>query len=76
MGPAGIRVNSVAPGYFISDGARDLLGEAQLDRIVRRTPLGRIGTMEDMLGLVRFLMSPEASFITGQTIAIDGVLSC
>lgn len=76
MGPAGIRVNSVAPGYFLSDGARDLLGEAQLDRIVRRTPLGRIGTMEDMLGLVRFLMSPEASFITGQTIAIDGGLSC
>lgn len=76
MGPAGIRVNSVAPGYFASDGARDLLTEAQIARIVRRTPLGRLGIMEDMLGMIRFLISEEASFITGQTIAIDGGLSC
>ena len=76
MGPAGIRVNSVAPGFFASDGARDLLTAAQISRIVRRTPLGRLGDMQDMLGMIRFLMSKEASFITGQTIAIDGGLSC
>lgn len=76
MGPAGIRVNSVAPGFFLSDGARDLLTPAQTARIVRRTPLGRLGDMKDMLGMIRFLMSEEASFITGQTISIDGGLSC
>jgi 3-oxoacyl-[acyl-carrier protein] reductase len=76
MGSIGIRVNSVAPGYFASDGARELLTDKQIGQIVRRTPLGRLGAMQDMLGLIRFLMSPEAGFITGQTIAVDGGLSC
>ncbi|MFH8516596.1 SDR family NAD(P)-dependent oxidoreductase [Streptomyces gelaticus] len=75
VGPAGVRVVSIAPGYFDSDMTADI-GEDQLRRIVRRTPLGRIGTVADVLGLVRFLTSPSASFITGQTIAVDGGYTC
>jgi 3-oxoacyl-[acyl-carrier protein] reductase len=76
MGPEGIRVNSVAPGFFESELSKDLLSDVKTSRIVRRTPLGRLGTSQDMVGLVRFLVSPEASFITGQTIVVDGGLSC
>ncbi|MGW6935773.1 SDR family NAD(P)-dependent oxidoreductase [Lentzea sp. NPDC054927] len=75
VGPAGVRVVSVAPGYFDSDMTSGI-GEDQLRRIVRRTPLGRIGTVADVLGVVRFLTSPAASFITGQTITVDGGYTC
>ena len=75
MGKAGIRVNSVAPGYFESDMSSGL-AESQRARIIRRTPLRRLGTLQDFVGVVRFLISPEASFITGQTIVVDGGISC
>jgi 3-oxoacyl-[acyl-carrier protein] reductase len=75
LGPRNIRVNSVAPGYFESDMVAYLSSEAK-DRIVRRTPLGRLGTVDDIVGLVMFLLSPEASFITGQTIVVDGGITC
>lgn len=75
VGPAGVRVVSVAPGYFDSDMTAGI-GEDQRRRITRRTPLGRLGSVEDVLGLIRFLTSPAASFITGQTIAVDGGYTC
>ncbi|GAA1602428.1 SDR family NAD(P)-dependent oxidoreductase [Actinoplanes couchii] len=75
VGPAGIRVVSVAPGYFDSDMTAGI-GPEQRRRIVRRTPLGRLGAVEDVLGVVRFLTSPAASFITGQTITVDGGYTC
>jgi 3-oxoacyl-[acyl-carrier protein] reductase len=75
MGKAGIRVNSIAPGYFESDMSSGL-AESQRARIIRRTPLRRLGTMQDFVGVVRFLISPEASFITGQTIVVDGGITC
>lgn len=71
VGPEGIRVNSVAPGYFDSEMTSGFT-EDRRARIVRRTPLRRLGTVEDIANLVRFLVSPEASFITGQLIAVDG----
>lgn len=75
VGPAGVRVVSVAPGYFDSEMTAGI-GPDQRRRIVRRTPLGRLGSVEDVLGTVRFLTSPAASFITGQTIAVDGGYTC
>jgi 3-oxoacyl-[acyl-carrier protein] reductase len=75
VGAEGIRVNSVAPGYFESD-MTSAFNDAQRARIVRRTPLGRLGTVDDLLGVVRFLISPAAAFVTGQVLAVDGGLSC
>ena len=75
MGKAGIRVNSIAPGYFESDMSSGL-AESQRARIIRRTPLRRLGTIQDFVGVARFLISPDASFITGQTIVVDGGITC
>jgi 3-oxoacyl-[acyl-carrier protein] reductase len=75
LGASGIRVNAVAPGFFDSDMVAGLTTE-QRQRIVRRTPLGRLGTAADAAGVVRFLLSSDASFVTGQTIAVDGGLTC
>lgn len=75
LGERGIRVNSVAPGFFESDMAQVFTPE-QRARIVRRTPLNRLGAVSDIVDLVKFLLSPAAGFITGQTIAVDGGISC
>ncbi|HEV3003356.1 MAG TPA: SDR family oxidoreductase [Pirellulales bacterium] len=75
LGPQGIRVNSVAPGYFESEMVRSLSDERR-QRIVRRTPLGRLATPNDVVAAVRFLTSTEAEFVTGQTLVVDGGLTC
>jgi 3-oxoacyl-[acyl-carrier protein] reductase len=75
FGSKNIRINSVAPGYFESDMVAHLSQEAR-KRIIRRTPLGRLGTVEDVAKLILFLASSQASFITGQTLAVDGGITC
>jgi len=75
VGPKGIRVNSIAPGYFESDMTGEL-NDRQKAWIVRRTALRRLGHVDDLVGVVRFLVSPEACFVTGQTIVVDGGLTC
>jgi 3-oxoacyl-[acyl-carrier protein] reductase len=75
VGPEGIRVNSVAPGYFDSEMTSGFTDQ-QRARIVRRTPLRRLGTVADVVGLVHYLISPAAAFITGQMIAVDGGFTC
>jgi len=71
LGPRGIRVNVVAPGFLETDLSASL-SEANRARIVRRTPLGRLGRPEDVVGAVDFLTGARASFITGQVFAVDG----
>jgi len=70
-----VRVNSVAPGYFESDMVKDMT-EQDRQRIARRTPLGRLARIEDVANAVQFLASEQASFITGQTIVVDGGITC
>lgn len=71
LGPRGIRVNAVAPG-FLETELSATLGEADRARIARRTALGRLGTPADVVGAVTFLTSPASAFITGQVLAVDG----
>ncbi len=75
LGPRSIRVNSVAPGYFPSEMSSVLTDDLR-SRIVRRTPLKRLGTAEDIAKAVRFLTSDDANFITGQTLVVDGGVTC
>ena len=75
LGPRNITVNSVAPGYLTTE-MTDVLDEKQHRQISRRTPLGRLGTPEDVTGLILFLSSSQADFITGQVLVVDGGISC
>lgn len=74
MGSKGFRFNSVLPGFIETDMSAKL-SPSQRDQIIRRTPLGRLGSVEDVVPVVRFLLSDDARFITGQEIVIDGGLS-
>ena len=74
LGGRNITVNSIAPGYMKTE-LTDTIDPAQLRQIARRTPLGRLGRVEDVVGLVLFLLSDAAAFISGQTIVVDGGLS-
>ena len=63
-----ILVNAVAPGFIETE----MLDELPMDQILPRIPLGRVGTPEEVAGVVSFLCSPTASYITGQTISVNG----
>ena len=71
LAPSGIRVNCVAPGVIDTD-MLDELPEGVKDTLADETPLGRLGTPEDIAEAVAFLASDKADFITGQVIMPDG----
>ena len=73
VGSRNITVNAVAPGYIPTD-LTSVLPENQIKTIVDNTPVGRMGTVEDIAGAVLYLASDEASFITGQVLSVDGGL--
>jgi 3-oxoacyl-[acyl-carrier protein] reductase len=66
-----VRCNAVAPGFIETDMTA-ALGDRAVEALVGRIPLGTLGKPEDVAALVRFLAGPEARYITGQVIAVDG----
>lgn len=75
LGSRKIRVNSIAPGYLTTEMTHGL-DDHQQTQIVKRTPLGRLGTPEDVLGTALFLLSDASQFITGQVFVVDGGITC
>ena len=73
IGSRGITVNAIAPG-FIATRLTDDLSDDMKKMLLERTPLARFGTPEDVAGAVAFLVGPDASFITGHTLTVDGGL--
>ena len=72
-GPAGVRVNCIAPGLVRTDFARALWENPDtLKAVTRSTPMRRIGEPHEIAGAAVFLASPASTFMTGQTIVVDG----
>lgn len=74
LGDRKILVNSIAPGYLRTEMTHGL-DESQMQQIVRRTPLQRLGEPDDIVALLLFLCSDGASFLTGNVITVDGGLT-
>jgi 3-oxoacyl-[acyl-carrier protein] reductase len=74
LGGRGVRVNAVAPGY-IQTGMTAVLTDELRGKMLERIPLGRLGTPGDIAGVVAFLCSDAAGYITGQVIPVDGGMS-
>ena len=72
LGPLGIRVNAIAPGVIETDMVREHLSDELRQKVLARFPLGRFATVEEVARVAVFLASGAASFITGETIAVDG----
>jgi len=73
-GPSGVRVNCVAPGYVDTELQRDALarGVNRIEPILDATPLGRLARPDEIAAAVAFLVGDDATFVTGQTLVVDG----
>ncbi len=75
LGPLGITVNNVAPGAIVTPINKALLEDKpKLEALIKNVPLGRLGTPEDVAGMVAFLVSDDAAYVSGATFVIDGGL--
>jgi 3-oxoacyl-[acyl-carrier protein] reductase len=71
LGGRGVTCNAIAPGFIETDMTADLPDKVKAD-MLKDIPLKRFGQVEDLAGAVRFLLSPDAAWITGQTLVVDG----
>lgn len=75
LGPLGIRINNVAPGAISTPINKTLLADKpKLEALLRNIPLGRMGQVDDVAGIVAFLCSDDAAYVTGSTFVVDGGL--
>lgn len=72
LGPRGIRVNAIAPSTVATEGVMAILTPAQLERRISQTPMGRLGTVDDIAQTALWLASERSAFVTGQSLAVDG----
>ncbi len=72
LGPHGVRVNAISPGVIETDMVRKFMTPLLREKVLTRFPLARLATVDDVGRMAVFLASPEAAFVTGQTIAVDG----
>jgi 3-oxoacyl-[acyl-carrier protein] reductase len=75
LGPLGIRVNAVAPGLIVTEGTVASYGSGRSDQRSKAVPLRRVGAPTDIASVVSFLVSDDASYVSGQVIAVDGGLT-
>ena len=72
LGPRGIRVNAIAPGAIMTRALETVLTPEIENKMLRRTPLGRLGRPDDIAQAALFLCSPAASWISGQVLTVSG----
>jgi NAD(P)-dependent dehydrogenase (short-subunit alcohol dehydrogenase family) len=72
MGEHAVRVNAVAPGYVLTDMGAETRNEAQVRSWCEMSPLGRCATPDDVAGVVEFLCSPDAAYLTGMVVDVNG----
>jgi gluconate 5-dehydrogenase len=73
LGPLGVQVNGIGPGYFETDMTAPLVANEEFSAWVRaKTPAGRWGKVEELVGTLIFLSSPASDFVNGQVIYVDG----
>jgi NAD(P)-dependent dehydrogenase (short-subunit alcohol dehydrogenase family) len=75
VGEHGITVNGIAPGTIINEATQRQVPAAALDRLVSRNAVKRAGGADDLYGMIRYLASEDAAWVSGQTIAVDGGFS-
>lgn len=68
----GVRVNAIAPGFFMTDLNKDVMTEDRKQRALARIPIGRFGDLDELAGAAVYLASPAARYVTGATIPVDG----
>ena len=66
-----VRVNGIAPGFFMTDLNKERMPESRKEHAISRTPMGRFGELDELVGAAIYLASPAAKYVTGETIRVD-----
>ena len=72
----GIRVNAIAPGYFVTEMTEPFFSPEKFDEAVQQLPMGRTGNLEELVGPALLLASDASSYMSGSVITVDGAYSC